>query len=235
MEFSDIMVVLLITAGATKAAAMFLAQGAGLTRAERMTVAFRAVAIQAGVLGSFAAFGSNILGFFHVSVAALEVAGGLILLLFGIGLVLGEEHEPEAGKAGNVGIAVYPLAMPLLASPQAIVAVTIASTMLGPGNLQPLWLALCLILAMNAVVMFGIARMGGKPVAADAKPGFSLAPVILRVVALLLCGLAIEIMVLGLRGYGILPPKPPEALSAVVPGGPSEPAPGTTARDQGAS
>lgn len=170
-----------------------------------MLVAFRAVAIQAGVLGIFAAFGGNILQFFHVSVFALEVAGGLVLLLFAIGLVLGEEHPPEPGKAGDVGMAVYPLAMPLLASPQAIVAVTIASTTLGPGNRQPLWAALAVVLLMNVAVMFGIARMGRKPSIED-KPAFSLAPVLLRVVALLLCGLAIEIMAAGLRGYGVLPP-----------------------------
>ena len=84
MQFSDLLVILLITAGATKAAAFFIAQAASLSRQEKLTIVTRALAIQAGVLGIFAWRGENILKTFHVSVAALEVAGGLVLLLFAL-------------------------------------------------------------------------------------------------------------------------------------------------------
>jgi multiple antibiotic resistance protein len=111
-------------------------------------------------------------------------------------------------------MAVYPLGMPLLATPQAIVAVTIASTQMGPGNKGALWLALAIVLGMNAAILYAIAFMGGKKEAA--KDGFSIAPVLLRVVALLLCALAVEIMVLGLRGYGVMPPMPEPAAAAAA-------------------
>jgi multiple antibiotic resistance protein len=206
MQFSDLLVILFITAGATKAAAFFVAQTSVLTRAEKLTIAFRAITIQAVVLAIFARAGGEILHFFHVSVPALEVAGGLVLLLFALQLVLGEDHSEGHGPPPGISIAVYPLGMPLLASPQAIVAVTIASTQLGEGNRADLWLALAIVIAFNAVVLFGVALLGGKKEAATS--GFSVAPVLLRVVGLLLCALAIEIMALGLRGYGILPPMP---------------------------
>lgn len=207
VDFNDILVILLITAGATKAAAMFLARGASLSVADRRSVALQAVAIQAVVLSIFAARGENILHFFHVSVPALEVAGGLVLLLFAINLVLGEDHHDEPGEAGDTSMAVYPLAVPLLASPQAIVAVTIASTTLGPGHRGPLWLALGVVLAINLATMLFIAWSMGRK-APGAKKRFNAAPIVLRVVALLLCALAVEIMVLGLRGYGVMPPAP---------------------------
>lgn len=206
MQFYDLLIILIITAGATKAAALFLAEGAALSRPQKIQIAFRALAIQAGVLGFFAWRGENILELFHVSVPALEVAGGLVLLIFALQLVLGEDHAASDGPPPGLGMAVYPLAVPLLASPQAIVAVTIASTTLGYGNRGPLWLALAIVLALNAVVMFGIAFMGPKK--DTSKDSFSVAPVVLRVVALLLCALAVEIMALGLRGYGVLPPMP---------------------------
>ncbi len=216
MQFSDLLVILLITAGATKAAAFLMAQARNLSRADKITVVTRALAIQAGVLAIFAWKGDAILHFFHVSVAALEVAGGLVLLLFALNLVLGEEHGDDHGPPPGVGMAVYPLGMPLLASPQAIVAVTIASTQLKGGSSIDLWIALGLVLGMNAVVLYGIAFTGGKKVANEAS--FSLAPVLLRVVALLLCALAVEIMVLGLRGYGVMPPMPQKAAAAATAG-----------------
>lgn len=217
MEFSDLLVILLITAGATKAAAFFVAQARDMSRPEKLTVVTRALAIQAVVLGIFALRGENILDFFHVSVAALEVAGGLVLLLFALQLVLGEDHGDEHGPPPGVSMAVYPLGMPLLASPQSIVAVTIASTRINEsgGSTGPLWLALAIVLGLNAAILYGIVFLGGRKQRTEG--GFSVAPVLLRVVALLLCALAIEIMALGLRGYGVLPPMPaaqPQASAA---------------------
>ena len=45
MEFSDLLVILLITAGATKAAAFFVAQARDMSRPEKLTVVTRALAI----------------------------------------------------------------------------------------------------------------------------------------------------------------------------------------------
>ena len=136
---------MLITAFATKAGAYFMANSGHLSPADRRTIAIQSVTIQAVVLSIFVAFGPLILHFFHVSISALEVAGGLILLLFAINLVLVEDHSAyDTAPKPGIGMAAYPLAVPLL----------------------------------------------------------------LRVVALLLAALAVEMMALGLRGYGILPPMP---------------------------
>lgn len=206
MPFSEIIIILMITAFCTKAAAFFAAEAAQLDLEERRSIAIQSVTIQAVVLGIFVSLGPNILELFHVSIYALEVAGGLILLLFAIGLVLGEDHaQDENAPRPEKGMAVYPLAVPLLASPQAIVAITIFSTRMGVGNRGTLWAALAAVIAANYAVMLGVAQFGGRK-AAKAGPGF--APILLRIVALLLAALAVEIMAFGLRGYGIIPPMP---------------------------
>jgi multiple antibiotic resistance protein len=207
MPFSEILIILMITAFCTKAAAFFAAQAGHLDIKERRSIAIQSVTIQAVVLGVFVARGPNILELFHVSIYALEVAGGIILFIFAVGLVLGEDHghDENAPKTGK-SMAVYPLAVPLLASPQAIVAITIFSTRMGVGNRGTLWLALAAVIIANYAVMLGIAQFGGKK--DPAKSGFSAAPILLRIVALLLAALAVEILVLGLRGYGIIPPMP---------------------------
>jgi multiple antibiotic resistance protein len=207
VQFSEIIIILMITAFCTKAAAFFAAQASHLDLKARRRIAIESVTIQAVILAVFVARGPNILELFHVSVYALEVAGGIILFIFAIGLVLGEDHahDETAPKVGK-SMAVYPLAVPLLASPQAIVAITIFSTRMGVGNRGTLWAALAVVIAANFAVMLGIAQFGGKK--DPAKQGFSAAPILLRIVALLLAALAVEIIALGLRGYGIIPPMP---------------------------
>ncbi len=68
-----------------------------------------------------------------------------------------------------------------------------------------LWSGLATIIIANLVVMLGVAQViGGEKKSGGG--GFS--AVLLRVVALLLAALAVEIIALGLRGYGVLPPMP---------------------------
>jgi multiple antibiotic resistance protein len=205
MQFSipEIFLILLVVAGATKGASFFASAGATLSMAERRAVILKAVVTQAIILFAFAFFGQRILGFFHVSIGALEIAGGLILLIFAIGLVLGEEHKEEEGKpAGDFSI--YPLAVPLMASPQAIVA-TVVIFAKAPDFASKLngYIALALLLLVNVVILMLVARAMGDS-SDKAKEGSAVANVLLRVVAILLAALAIELIVLGLREYGII-------------------------------
>jgi multiple antibiotic resistance protein len=205
-EVTALFLFLLVVGGATKAASYFAAVAGPMSRAERNAIVIRSVGIQAVVLGVFAARGPRILEFFHVSVGAIEIAGGIILFIFALGLVLGEEKSHDEEKpAGD--ISVYPMAVPLLASPQAIVAITVIFAR-APDAAARLnaWIALALLLVANLGLLFGIARLMKDGSADKAKKGSGFAGVLLRIIAILLCALAVELVVLGLREYGVLPP-----------------------------
>ena len=73
-----------------------------------------------GVIVVFAFFGQRILGYLHISLPALQGAGGLLLLLVALELLTGNEKEPSATP--DVNVALVPLGTPLLAGPGAIVA-----------------------------------------------------------------------------------------------------------------
>jgi multiple antibiotic resistance protein len=69
----------------------------------------------------FALFGDWILDYLNISLPALRVAGGLLLLLVALRLLTsGEVAKVDADDAANV--ALVPLGTPLLAGPGAIVA-----------------------------------------------------------------------------------------------------------------
>jgi multiple antibiotic resistance protein len=77
-----------------------------------------------GVIASFAVFGQRILDYLHISLPALQAAGGLLLLIVALQLLTGG-HSDQMADAG-VNVALVPLGTPLLAGPGAIAATMLA-------------------------------------------------------------------------------------------------------------
>jgi multiple antibiotic resistance protein len=99
---------------------IFLSLTGGRSPAVARRAAWQAVAVSFGVICAFAFFGQQILEYLHISLPALQCAGGLLLLLVALELLTGKEQGPTAGADTNV--ALVPLGTPLLAGPGAIVA-----------------------------------------------------------------------------------------------------------------
>ena len=99
---------------------VFLALTSSMTARARARAARQAVLVALFVIIVFALFGQRILDYLHVSLPALQGAGGLLLLLVALDLLTGREGPPESTEGVNV--ALVPLGTPLLAGPGAIVA-----------------------------------------------------------------------------------------------------------------
>lgn len=119
--FGKTFVTLLVVMDPIGTAPVFLA----LTRAKPSQGAQRAaVAASAGALGIvlvFALFGQAVLSYLRVSLASLSIAGGLLLVLVSLEMLQGRADAPEEGA----GIALVPLATPLLAGPGAIATIMV--------------------------------------------------------------------------------------------------------------
>ncbi|HVB27543.1 MAG TPA: MarC family protein [Mycobacteriales bacterium] len=87
---------------------------------ERARLAWQSVAVAGSVIAVFALFGQEILAYLGISVAALQGAGGLLLVLVALELLTGRSEAPSA--VPDVNVALVPLGTPLLAGPGAIVA-----------------------------------------------------------------------------------------------------------------
>jgi len=105
---------------------IFIALTTPFDRPMRTKIAALMVAISLVVLVFFICFGQIIINAMGISLRAFEVAGGLILFLFAVDLVIGQQHtvvKDSADRDTPLQLAVYPLAIPNLAGPGAMLTV----------------------------------------------------------------------------------------------------------------
>ncbi|WP_369201772.1 MarC family protein [Streptomyces sp. PU-14G] len=127
---------------------IFLGLTSGRPVKVQRRMAWQAAVVAFGVITLFGICGKQILDYVHVSIPALMVAGGLLLLLVALDLLTGKSDEPTQTK--DVNVALVPLGMPLLAGPGAIVSVILAVQHAhGWGGHVSVWAA---IVAMHLVL-----------------------------------------------------------------------------------
>ncbi len=133
---------------------IFLALTKGSTAAERRRSAAQASAVAAGVIVAFALFGQQLLDLLGIGLPALQVAGGLLLLLLALELTqpFGDGDGGDVPTDGNA--ALVPLGTPLLAGPGAIATVMVfAQEADGTAELTSVGLGLATVLVSVYVVL----------------------------------------------------------------------------------
>jgi multiple antibiotic resistance protein len=207
LEFAaSAIVMLLVTIGPLETAAVFGVLTAGARRPERRQLAIHAVAVAGGVLVVFAIGGTKFLGLLQVSMPAFQVAASILLLLQSIELIfahagglsaltMGEEREAERSDE----IAVFPLAIPLIAGPASITAAMLlmgqAST--DPARVSVLFLSLLLALTLTYAALILVESLGRVL-------GVTGTNVIARISGILLAALAVQFIFDGIRESHLL-------------------------------
>ena len=154
---SDEFVLLLVTINPFAAVPVLLSVTAKMTAAERNRTAFRACLIASLILLFLLAFGQLFLEKLGVTLPALRVAGALVLLILGIRMVFGEVQGGSAESDAPAGdVAVFPLAMPLLAGGGSIAAI-VAMTDNTVKSLAEQAVTAAVLLAVMAVI-FAVLR-----------------------------------------------------------------------------
>jgi len=200
----DILMIFLVTIGPLKASIVYTTLTANADPAFRRSVAIKTVVTSTVVAILFVVAGEFLLKVFHVSIPALKIAGGLILLLYALSMVMGDESN-KSGHAGTVqstDIGIYPLAMPLMATPQGLVAiVTITATATSTNEVLLVAGLILGIMAFNFVFLLAAHRIIGLI-------GPSALQIVARIVGLLLVALAVQLMIWGLIDLGVLEKMP---------------------------
>lgn len=136
---------------------IFMALTNTMAARQRSRAALVATGVGMLVIVGFAVFGQFILTYMHITLPALQFAGGLLLLLIALQLLSGQEGEMAATEGVNV--ALVPLGTPLLGGPGAIVAVMLFVNRAG-GHL-PRIAGIAGALLLIALMMYVFMRFSG--------------------------------------------------------------------------
>lgn len=118
-------------------APMFLAVTAGMSAQDRRRVAIRATVTASLILLLFFVAGQAVLNVLGISVSAFRVAGGILLFIIAIEMVFGKRQTRKAESAEKAiedttgaihEVAIFPLAIPLIAGPATISAIILLSS-----------------------------------------------------------------------------------------------------------
>jgi multiple antibiotic resistance protein len=106
---------------------VFIAATNGMTSKEKQHTAFKAVLVSCLVLLFFIVAGELILDAISIPLSAFQIAGGIILFLFALSMIFGDSKPESEIKSikNTTEIAIFPMAMPSIASPGAMLAVVL--------------------------------------------------------------------------------------------------------------
>jgi len=173
---------------------LFLAVTDGYSPSRRRGTALRAILIALVILLAFLFAGEPLLRYIGVSIDALRIAGGLLLFKLAFDMVLGrrerqtEEEEDEAHSRDDV--AVFPLAIPLIAGPGAFATILVLATEI---NNQAEYLAILIGALLVVLLLVYIGFRLATPI--HRVLGDTGTAVITRVLGIILAALAVQLVI----------------------------------------
>jgi multiple antibiotic resistance protein len=180
-------------------APVFLALAGSRSATAQRRIALKSVLVAGGILGAFGIGGAWLLDRLEISMNAFRVAGGILLFLIAVDMVLAqherETKEEEEEARSRDDISVFPLAIPMIAGPG-----TLASLMILVTEAHVHRLGLVLVLGMAAIVLslsYLALRLATPLGRLLGQTGVN---VVTRVLGVLLAALAVQYVADGARG-----------------------------------
>lgn len=180
----------------------FIALTHGFTPAARRKAALTSVVVAGAILLVFTLIGQPLLHYLGISLSAFRIAGGLLLFILAVDMVMANEggiraptpKEEKDVAAHHPDVAVFPLAIPLLAGPGAIAStILLQSQHAGDLGAQALVAGVMVgVLALAAVCFFMAAPI-------MRVLGLTGVNVMSRVLGIILAAMAINNVIEGLR------------------------------------
>jgi MarC family membrane protein len=190
--FVSALILLLLVLDPLGSLPVFIPIMRGVPRERRPRVALREVAIAFGVLAAFMFAGEHFLGLMRLSERSLEVAGGVILLIFAIRMIFGSEGGVYGVPEGREPL-IFPLAVPLLAGPSAMATVLLLASR-QPERMWHWVGALAVAMAVSGLVLVLADRI-------RRWVGDSMVAAIEKLMGLVLTAIAVEMILAGLKRY----------------------------------
>ena len=203
-------------------APIFLAVTQHQDRARKLRTALEGTVVATLIMLFFALCGAWILAYLRISEAAFKIAGGIILFTVALDMLAAKRQSrkraettgavggnPTGGKAlageteqpsDNDNVAIYPLAIPLLAGPSAIMSVIVVNAGFA-GTMSSMVLGYAALLA----VMVATGVILTLTVIAESWLDERITMVFSRITAIILAGLSVQYVIDGMITINLIP------------------------------
>ena len=168
----------------------------------KQKIALQAIGVSALILLFFVIAGEYILFWIGIPLSAFQIAGGIVLFLFALTMVFGVSKPEEEIKMSlsSAETAVFPLAIPSIASPGAMLAAVLLTENNRFGIMEQLQTAgIMLLVLLIVLVLLLMATHIHRFI------GISGASIISRIMGLILSSLAVANILEGITVYFALP------------------------------
>jgi small neutral amino acid transporter SnatA (MarC family) len=197
----DTFLVLLIGIGPKLALVPFLEFTAGLDAATRRRVLRKMLITAATVAAALIVTGELLRGLLHFSVASLSIAGGIILLVLAVGMVLGQANGSHRAEGKDpMQLAQFPLAVPYLLNPVGIVGLVTISAEAESIGVLALAIGILAVVLLIDVVVFRFANR------VSTKLDENRMLVTEKVFGFLIAAIAVQLILDGLATAGVIAP-----------------------------
>ena len=138
---------------------LFLGLTAGMSTLDRRATAFRGVLVSFAILSVFAITGMAVLDGMGITIHAFLVAGGLLLFYTAFEMIYAQRQERKeqtsqlAMKDQIANIAVFPLAIPLIAGPGSISATILLASEFSRETDAHAWVGIGMLLGVLFVLL----------------------------------------------------------------------------------
>ena len=186
-------------------APLFIPLTQGMTASQRRRIALRACLVAAGVLTVFGLVGDNLLTLIGISIPAFRIAGGILLFLTALDMLFErrtrrreDKTHPETPQQAD-DPSVFPLAIPLIAGPGAIASMILLIGQGGGG-----WDAVVTVHLVMLGVMLLAFLMFLVATPMERALGRTGTLVVTRLLGMLLAALAVQFIIDGIKGTGLI-------------------------------
>jgi multiple antibiotic resistance protein len=176
---------------------VFIAVTSRYAEREKRRIAIQATVISALVLLFFVIAGEIILTAIAIPLAAFQVAGGIVLFLFAMSMIFGESKpEQELKLVSGRETAIFPLAVPSIAGPGAMLAAVMQTENSRFDLAQQAQISLTMLAVLLVAMLLMLAASWVHRVIGDSG-----ASVVSRVMGLILASVAVTSVLEGIAAY----------------------------------
>jgi len=189
---------------------VFLFAAQGVPRHLHRRLALRAVAIATLVLLGFLLLGQILLETLGLRLGSFQIAGGVVLFLFALTMIFGDSkpaREIEEAERDHLAGAVFPLAMPSIASPGAMLAIVVLTDNHTESPVEQL-VTFALLMVVLGLTLALLLAAG----AIHRLVGNTGASVISRVMGMVLATIAVDAVLGGFEALGVMDLAPAETV-----------------------